>query len=224
MENNPFDTSFIPELPKNVVSENNKKIVEYNLAFILSLVFFFSSLAVAGGLYYYRSTIEERIDQKKIAIADSEKKINIDAIKELDLTNTRLKTAKNMLKSHITLAPVFDLIEKQTVASVGYNEFSFEYKEGVPHVILKAETGSFASAYLQEEQLKRQNNVIKNVKVSNMHLNELSGVVEFDIDIEVDPKLLDYSRYFADRLSPVEATSTPMQGTVSTSTATSTSP
>lgn len=199
MENNPFDTSFIPEQPKVIVDGARGGAGKpVNIALLLALVVFFASIATAGAVYFYRISIEKRITQKQVELADKEKNINLDAIHELDHVNRRLSLAKRMLDEHTALSPVLDFLQAHTLKNVGYSSFSLSTKGASTTLSFDAVAPDYNAVYVQEAEFRKQQ-YVKGVVEDAVALDEANGAINFKLLIDINKDLFNYRKYMEEK-------------------------
>jgi hypothetical protein len=129
-ENN-FKTSFIPTKPVQAAAKGgnlrgNKGV---NLANAVSLIIFFVTLIVAGGVYAYNFTLQKKIESQNQQLADVQKLFNPDFINAATLLNNRIESVKTLLSNHTSPSQIFDLLEETTLPSVQLTSFSYKTAE-----------------------------------------------------------------------------------------------
>ncbi len=191
MENkNPFDTSFIPQQPV-IKIESAKRTGEINIPMIVAAVIFFATLIAAGGLYFWRTSVEARVVQKEAELAGKADQIDIDGIKELQRVEARLTTGKRLLLNHVAFTAFLAFLESETLKSVTFNSLDYSVRDGAPHVVLKGKAPTYMSLYVQEQSFK-QNPLVKSVVTSGVSLLPVTGNVGFDVDLTLDPNGIKY--------------------------------
>jgi len=192
-----FNTSFIPEPPRSGPGAAMRSSgARVNIALVVALVIFFSTLATAGGMYFYRFSVEKTRDAKTEELAQKAKEIDIEVIRKFDYDKQRLDLAKGLLENHGSTLALLDVLQEETLKSVRFTQFDLTDKEGKPNLSLSGEAPSYMSVYLQEDAMKKLP-VVTNVKLSALTLNEQRGFVSFMLSLELKPEAINYGKYLA---------------------------
>lgn len=205
---NPFDTSFIPQQPVIKVDATLVRRGETNIAMIVSLVLLFATLAAAGGMYFWKVSINKDIEEKEVQLAQKESQINIEAIKELERVEARLTTGKKLLENHEAFTLFFDFLESETLQSVGFTKLEYVIKDKKALVNITGEAPNYMSVYVQKENM-RASDMVANVRMGRVSLSPASGVVSFEMEIELAPRAINFNDFVKKQLSNPEATTTP---------------
>ena len=220
---NLLETSFIPQQPLLKVEASARRHEPVNLALVVALVFFFTSLAVGGGLFFYKQQVEKRIAIKKIELANIEKTFNLDQINSYKHLQSSLAVAKGLVDDHAIFSVILNMLEARTAMNVGLTSLSYS-SDGKEIVLsIAGQAPSYSAVYFQTESMRQYRPFIKSVEVSGLSLNEQSGIVSFSYKIIVDGEYLRSSRVIAEAqltpplpavkpaadISPLSATTTP---------------
>lgn len=199
-----FETSFIPQQPLLRVEGSQRRKEPVSLALLLSLVIFFSTLAVAGGVYFFRQDADRKLTAAKLELDEREKNINIEEINALKLLSTRFEVAQRVLGEHVAFSAALDLLERSTSVNIGYSSLEFGSTNQGRNIRLLGEAPSYMSVYVQTQDL-RTLPFVKDVTVSAIALSEADGIVKFTMSILLDRDLTEYVRYFDEqhRISPI---------------------
>ena len=120
-----YQTSFIPKKP--VTTSGPIKSGGISLLLLVSIIIFLISIGLAGYVLLEKNILIQKIntDQSSIEtnknglISDS---ITIESLVEL---NSRINVAKDLLSRHVSISPIFDFLQKATLKSVRFKNFSF---------------------------------------------------------------------------------------------------
>lgn len=187
-----FQTSFIPKKP--LVEQKASRSQKVSLFNFLATLVFFASLASAGGMYFYKSSLESGIEKKQADLERAQSAFDPETIKELIVLDRRLTTSKELLDSHMRVSPIFDLLSEVTVASVQFSDFKFKAPEKAGDV-LSVDLIGVAPGYKTvglEEVAFASNRFIVNPVFSNIALG-LKGQVTFNVHFSIDDSFLDYT-------------------------------
>jgi hypothetical protein len=216
-KSNPFDTSFIPQQPAVKIAPSFKPIVEFNVAMAISLVLLVAVVSASGGMYYWKKTVETRLMEKKRQLAGMTEKIDIDAIRELQRVDARLSIGKRLLENHYAFSAFLDLLESDTLSSVGITKVEYELKDRVPKVAIIGVAPGYMQLYLQEKNLQKVPS-IKKLSLEKFSVQPASGAVEFQMNAELTSNALRYTEILKKR---VERETLSASGTISVATTTS---
>lgn len=217
--NNGFQTSFIPKKP--LVEEKAPRSHKVSLFNFLATLVFFASLAAAGGMYFYKSTLESGIEKKQADLERAQAAFDPGTIQELITLDRRINTSMELLDKHMIISPIFDLLSDSTLTTVQFTDFKFETPDATSDEI-KVELIGVAPGYKTiglEEEAFAKNQYIKNPVFSNLTLGT-KGQVTFNVTFTVDPALLEYTG----AASEIDTTFTTATTTVDSSTSVDTQP
>ncbi len=166
---------------------------------IASLVFI-ASIVAAGGMYFWKSTLESSQQKYKDQLVEREKLFNVDLIEELKRQNVKIDLAKELMANHIAMSQVFDVIGRITIEKVRF--LSMDVAAGTPaegiKVSLKGYGVNFPVVAYQSDvlgQLEQYNlrKVVKNPILSDPSLDG-NGMVSFGFSATIDPSNLSYAK------------------------------
>jgi hypothetical protein len=131
MPENNFKTSFIPTKPVQAVAKGGnlrgKKGVD--LISAITLIVFFVTLIIAGGVYAYNFTLEKKIESQNEALSDAQRLFDPEFINAATLLNGRIESVKTLLSNHKSPSQIFDLLEETTLPSVQFTSFDYKTAE-----------------------------------------------------------------------------------------------
>lgn len=202
MEQN-FQTSFIPKKP--IVQEEEVSTSKKPMSFftVFGIIVFLTMVASYGGLFLYQTTLVQKINASKEDLSKAGERFEIAKIDELQLLNKRLNAATKILEKHITISPIFEILQNITMKSVRYNKFTYNISDKNEIVIsMSGEAQGYRSIALQSDLFSQEKNLIQPV-FSNLTLND-KGAVLFDLEFKVDPILVNYKQTIdSQRVIPV---------------------
>lgn len=201
---NSFDTSFIPQQPLLKVEGYSRRWESVNLSLIIAFVIFFSTLAVAGGMYLYKISLDrnllalEKELQSKEAIL---KTADIDRYKAIDM---RLNVVKQLLHQHTAFSTILVLLEKITAQDVGWTALSYATNDADGAVILSVggQAPSYSAVYAQAEVWRTMPATLQKVEVSMPVIaSPESSIVTFGAKLTIDPEYVKYARVLREGVS-----------------------
>jgi hypothetical protein len=190
---NQFETSFIPQQPLLKVEGVSRRKEAINFSAIFSVVIFLAAGVVAGGLYFYRANVIERIFQAQTAIAAAEQYFSIEEINKYKQADIRLRVAKQLVHQHTINSVILDFVEKTTAVNVGLTSFGAAKDSEGYRVALAGEAPSYSAVYFQVEKWREMQPTIQEVTMGGMGLSEDTGIVTFSVVLHIDPAYLEFS-------------------------------
>lgn len=185
-----FQTSFIPKKP--IVATTNSVPSTINLFSLIATVLFVVSLALSGGVYFYKDLLGKQIEESKVFLKKAQDDIDSDFIKQAIRLDSRIETSKKLLSSHLTITPFFAFLSEITLKTVRFRDFNFSYPAPDKIAVsMKGQALSYSAVALQSDYLNQQKN-LKNTIVGDMILDP-GGTVSFNVITSVDPKVFSYA-------------------------------
>ncbi len=191
-----FQTSFIPKKP--IVPERVVSSRPVSILLILSLFILFAVLLATGGFYFYKGIITKSIADMENTLTLAKNRFEPSKITELQVLDKRLRASSEILSKHITITPVFNVLEQLTMKTVRYTKFSYSIgtdKNTKIDVKMSGVAIGYRSVALQSDLFTTKDigkNFIDPV-FSNLTLDN-SGNVLFDLEFSVDPSFVNYKQ------------------------------
>lgn len=150
--------AFIPKAP---LTTSDFKHRPANALFVIALILFVISTGATTGLFIYKNVLKDDLAEKNKQIASLRSDYEAsaedqDIVHKAEELGIQINTVKGILDKHISLIPLFDFLSEHTLKDVQLTSFAFDRdaKDG-PTVKLGTVAGSYMSAALQREELKR---------------------------------------------------------------------
>ncbi|MBI2109170.1 MAG: hypothetical protein HYT93_03260 [Parcubacteria group bacterium] len=185
-----FKTSFIPKKPisPSGAGQAQKGI---NLVLFVSIVIFFASALIAGGVFLFGVFLDRQEQGLTSSIERAREAIEPELVSSLSRIDARIKAVKNILDNHRTVSPLFDLLEQITLQSVSFESFQYIVEsEGKINLLLSGTARNYSSIALQSV-LFGEDRSIENPIFSNLQLNN-QGNVKFNFSANVNQRLTLY--------------------------------
>ncbi len=186
-----FDTTFIPKSPLLQDERTAKRKEPISLTTFVSLIIFFVTLMVAGGVYFLRHTLEGEVATLEKEMKAKEAEYDVTKIDELTRIDKRLRLARGILEKHIAVNSLFDLFVANTLQVGTFKDFQYEFKDGEYRVRASGSVPSFA-ALARQADVFRAHPLVKNVTVSSPNIEEQTGNVLFGMELVVSPDIFSY--------------------------------
>jgi hypothetical protein len=150
-------------------------------------------------MYFYKTSLENTVAQKKIDLQKAEKAFEGDFIRELQLTDKRINAANAVLSDHISVSPIFQALQEATLKSIQFTKFTYVITGSGPTakitVQMSGRSQSYTAIALESAKLA-ENKYIKEPIFSNLTPND-QGVILFDLSFSVDPQFVLYRQAMA---------------------------
>lgn len=184
-----FHSSFIPKGPAPTGEVFEKK--KTSMLGVLAVLLFIVSIVAYGGLFAYKSIINNDIQNLQSQLADAEKSVDKGTINQMSQFSKKLSIAKAIVFKHQIISRFLTSLASSTVSSVQFTDFNYgNLEEGKLDVKLQGKASDYASVALQEDVLSK-NQYFKSVAFSNLALSD-KGLVSFNLAISVDPQISTY--------------------------------
>jgi len=191
-------TSFIPKQSLAPVANRAPRSVS-GLSLIAWFLFIVSILA-AGGTFLWNKGLETKINTMKGQIASIKDELEEDTINDIRTLDKRLRSSEEILNSHISVSPIFKVLQQRTLKTISFNKFTYQIadptgKNKIVTVSMAGRAKNYDAIAQQAEELSK-NEYIINPIFSNMTLDELRGTISFDLTFVVNPALVSYESIF----------------------------
>ena len=185
-----FQTSFIPKKP--IIEERVTSSEPVGVLFIVSIFILFVVLLGTGGLYFYKLSVQNHIASMKKSLVAAKGSFEQSKIIELQKLDNRLSAATEVLDKHLSVTPIFSELEKITMHSVRFTNFSYaaSASSGNLNVQMSGIAVGYRSVALQSDIFGADKNFINPV-FSNLTLDD-KGNVLFNLNFSVVPSFVNY--------------------------------
>lgn len=205
-----FQTSFIPKKPILM----DQKVVHHGgttsiFMFISVLVFIFS---IAGAVFslIWKDVLIKQQTQYAIDLKKAESRFDIATIEKLKKASVKIETATQLLKNHLAVSEIFNIISLLTADGIRFTSFEFspstvsndpnntEASNGIK-ISMKGVGSSFSAIAWQSDVFGKSakfgtNKVVKNPILTDLQLDPLTGNVAFSFTAEINPEDLNYEK------------------------------
>lgn len=206
-----FQTSFIPK--RALAEDRIERPKSVSIFLFFATVIFIGSVAAAGFVYFYKTSLTAQVAQMKIDLQKAESAFEGDFIRQLQRTDKRINAANAVLADHIAVSPIFQELQEATLKSIQFTKFSYTITGSGPTakitVQMSGKSQSYTAIALESAKLV-ENKYIKDPIFSNLTPND-QGIVLFDLTFNVDPQFVLYRAALA--RTSIAPTTTPPQAT-----------
>lgn len=194
-----FQTSFIPKkqdagqtLANATSSAKDKTKKTKSLYMIISIIVFVASLMSAGGVYFYKGFLESNIAEMQGSLDRAKGAFEPGLISDLQLLDTRIRAAEDILGNHVAVSPIFSLLSELTFPAVQYTSFTYSLNNDTNEVMVQMQGKATEYRWVTvQADLFNKNKNIKNPIFSNLTLDK-TGRVIFDLSFSVDRAFATY--------------------------------
>lgn len=193
---NQFTTTFIPKKPiASATTDSNAPVSRpIGLLSTLSVILFFITIAIAGGVYFWEKLETEKVATLADSVSKIEKSFEPELITRLQSLDKQLKNADLILKKHQVITPLFDMLESSTLKQVRFSKIdvAFDDTTNVALIKMSGEADGYRSI-AQQSDVFGANQFLKDIIFSNFFLNQ-KGKVAFDLSFSVKPDFVDFEK------------------------------
>lgn len=191
-------TSFIPKSTLERPTEPSYSSV--GLLLVISIMILLISAVVFGGTILYKTVIFNEINAACDSGGDGSEKCGLKASVEreqhnidqltilaLERLDKKLGAVGKLVEQHKDLLRIFQLLEKNTLPTVGYTSFSYSPK----NITLDGQAGSFEDIAVQSQVFTeaKRNNQVQEFMFSDLDQGQ-NGKVKFKLTLVINPNLV----------------------------------
>lgn len=199
-----FQTSFIPK--QSLTEPSFRPRSSINLLLLISLVILFGTLALFGGLYFYKKTVTDSINAINVRLSAARADIDPTLVAKLERLDLRIESAKDILGRHLALTTFFNSLSTNTLKGVSFQSFDYVTTDtGALRVSLKGQAAGFSTVALESDQLAKDTN-IKEPVFSDIGLDPFGHII-FNLNLLIDPAAISYQM----EVTPKATDSIPVQ-------------
>ncbi|MEI6057531.1 MAG: hypothetical protein WCQ60_00985 [bacterium] len=214
-----FQTSFIPKRP--IISTESTLRVHHSVSIFMmvGVLFFIASLAGAGFVVFYKSSLESTQKSYKESLAKNINDFQPDLIDHLHRANVKIDDAKSLLASHAAVSQVFGIIGALTAENIKFKSLDYtaptvgtagKSSSGLAQVSMQGIGTSFSAIAFQSDVFGKSINYGRNIIVKSPVLSNLSldanGNVAFTFTAGLDPADYSYTKILKQSLGTTDAT------------------
>lgn len=145
------------------------------------------ALVSIGGVYVLEKSLTQRIAQMEVQLETAEKQFEPTLIVKLKQLDERLNQASRVLRSHRTVAPLFEVLNATTSKNVQYDTLRFEFNEdGLGTVQIEGQARSYQVIAQQSKKLSEET-IIQDHIFSEFELQD-TGRVRFALLLTLSPE------------------------------------
>ena len=183
--------TFIPKRPVTSISAERRTMGFFSL---VTLVIFICMGIAAGGMYFWKLTLQKQLEASEANLAEQEKAFDKNFIAAAVRLNNRIEISKSLLNKHIAVTSLLDTLGKNTLQSVQFSDFSFSTSQlggaSVVKVNLNGVARDYTALAAQSAEIAKVV-AFKDPVFSQFTLTQ-EGRVSFGLTMNVDTSLLEY--------------------------------
>lgn len=196
---NEFRTTFIPKKPIVPQSSQGSAPVSkpVGILFVVSVIIFVMSLAIAGGMYGYKAYLQKEVADLSNSLNLVQKNLDPNTIKEFTVMDKRLRNSETLLNQHVITSPLFHVLGVTTLPTIRYTKMDMSFNEaGNLSVTMSGESDGYRSIALQSQALAQNANLSDTI-FSNFTVTP-KGRVSFDVAFTIPKTDLSFAKNLAD--------------------------
>lgn len=195
---NKFQASFIPKRPVMAGSQmaSSARRAPMSLFLIIATAIFVITLLAFGAAFFYKSYVTKQNAAKQEQIKQEVAAFDQDLTNKLTLLKSRLDSGNQLLTNHVAASAFFQVLQDLTVKSIKFSDFAFTALPGDKiSVAMKGEAKSYVAVAFQSDTMVNSK-YLKNPILSDLHLDDKTGIITFNVKTEIDPSILSYKKFF----------------------------
>lgn len=200
-----FQTSFIPKtpfapLPDRVVVDD----IHRGPGFLGILAYFllFISVAVSGGILWYRTSISQAIDRDLLLLEKAETTLDQKLLQDVRNLDNRIAISQRIMDRHYSVAYILDLLGKETTPSVQFESFRFALEEGNYVVQLDGFAKNY-TAIAEQSRSFSERPYFKDHLFSGIALDDMKEQVRFKLEIVVPASEISFKKVITEHVPMV---------------------
>ena len=202
-------SSFIPKRP--ILQTTGASRTGVGVFFLLSVLIFLIGLLASAGVFLYKDYLERRIASMDESLTRAKAAFEPTLIRELKRLDNRIESSKTLLKNHVAISSIFNLLEEATLSGVRFDEFSYaSVGERELSLSMHGQAKNYAAVALQSDTFGKTKH-LSNQIFSDLDLDG-SGMVVFSFEADVSPELISYRDSLNGALPAKANATTSMEG------------
>ncbi len=161
------------------------------MGILISAFILFVSVAMFGGAYLYRDSLQKAISANKDSLIKAKKAFEPALISELNRLTALINVSKILLERHQATSKIFKLIGDLTLKETTFSNFQYSGADNKKSFVsMTGETKGY-SGVAQQARLYEDSEFIEEAPFSGLGLRE-GGKVNFGVGITINPSYLIY--------------------------------
>jgi len=172
----------------------------------LAVVLFVASILGAGFTFVWKGILLDTQKKYQADLRDNESRFGIDEIERLKRKDLKINFAKQLLKNHLSVSEIFDIVGGLTIDGVRFSSLDYTGPDpksnsgdsSLAKISMKGIANSFSSIAWQSDVFGRSQKYGTNKVLRNPILSDLSvdavGNVGFSFTTSIDPKDISYEK------------------------------
>lgn len=194
-----FQNTFIPKKPGSAVGTGiptlNREVrrpKHHNVFVSISFLIFLVVALIAGAVFGYQQYLLRQIQVVKAGIERDIIAMQDDFLDRMLILDSRLKSAKEILSTHVVATPIFSIIQELTLPSVQFTEFAYDHQPNGVTLNLKGRAVNYAAVTLQSDLFAESPYFVDPI-FYDLDADD-SGRVEFAFRTQIHPDFITYDQ------------------------------
>lgn len=205
-----FQTSFIPKKPILMDQKVTHHSGSTSIFMFVSVLIFIFSMAGAVFSVIWKDVQTKQQTQYANDLKKAEARFDIATIEKLKNASVKIETANELLKNHLAVSEIFNIISLLTADGIRFTSFEFSPpsksndpnatdSSGGAKISMKGIGSSFSAIAWQSDVFGKSakfgtNKVIKNPILTDLQLDPTTGNVAFSFTASINPSDLSYEK------------------------------
>lgn len=192
-----FQTSFTPKAPVTDSSAGRRS-SGGGFFFLIAFIILIVSISAAVGAFFYSQILDQKIKSGNEELNQNQNIFNPNVVQEYSRLNDRINASYEILKRHVAVSNLFNVISAVTLKSVSFKNFNY-VNSGSDKISLtmSGQTRSYEMIVLQARALTDPNmkyrNAFKSPILGDLNV-DVQGNVSFNLSSSIDPAIISYYR------------------------------
>ncbi len=203
-----FQTSFIPKKPIVMDPRVIKHSGGTSVLMFISVIIFTVSLAGAGFTFVWKDILIKQQDTYRADLKKAQNRFDIPLIEKLKKANIKIDLGAQLLKRHLAVSEVFNIISSLVADGVRFTSLEFTAPAGdaeSPRITMKGLGNSYPSIAWQSDVFGQSSKYGKNKVLKNPVLSEPTvdpdGNVVFTFTATLNADDISYEKVLTSELS-----------------------
>ena len=182
-----INSSFIP---KKEVRARSKRAsgMGANLFLLVGVIIFLTAILASLGVYLWGEQIDRANARAAETLEKNRESYAIESIEEFIDMNNRISAADMILRNHVQVTQIFEILESETLTDIYLTDFDFKTQDSDVVVSARGYAPTYSHVALQADQYSA-NTLIKDLILSGVNQSREGGI-QFDLNFAIDRDVL----------------------------------
>jgi hypothetical protein len=190
-----FRTSFIPK--QEVIRTEPTRAIGFRLSIfsIIAISILAVACILAISVFIYQRSLVKSIEKMNADLVATRDSFDPETIEKYISLDRRIEAGKKILAGHNSLAPVFALLEEQTLRDVRFKNFDYEFdSNGRMNMAMTGEARSFLTIASQSDLWSGEHRIVNPI-FNDLNLDD-KQIAKFTFKSDLDSQLFLYKNTY----------------------------